>query len=206
MKYFNNMMMIAIIFLFSHAVYAQQVRTPVEPEVPEEVEVPEYEFDFDFQDFRMINAEDEKELLKNLREELKRELIVIKEVDKEKYFDLLRESQFKNMRIPFMAKREKVMHERERKIFEAEVKAEALSVKYEKASQSKRNSIKNELRSALNNLFDEKERRREDEVKELENELKELRKSLAVRQKNKNNIIERRIQDLLDEDEYLEWD
>lgn len=206
MENVNKILMSVIIALLTQTIVAQQAGKPAEPEAPVGVEFEVPEFNFDFQDFRMLNAEDEKELLKNLREELKNELKVIKEVDKEKYFELLRESQFKNMRIPFMAKREKVMHEREMKIFESEIKAEALAVRYGKANQAQRNRIKDELRTALNNLFEEKEMRREDEVRELENELKELRKSLAVRQMNKNNIIERRIQDLLDEDEYLDWD
>ena len=43
-------------------------------------------------------------------------------------------------------------------------------------------------------------------MEELEKELSELKKSLEVRQRNKDKIIERRIQELLEEDEYLEWD
>ena len=204
MKNTLKILMIVTFVLLSQRVYSQQESRPAEPAEPVDVhiEIPE----IDFHEFRMMNSADEKELLKNLKEELKRELKAIKEVDKEKYFDFLRESQYKNMRIPFISKREKAMYERERKIFESEVKAEALAAKYEKANQTQRNKIKEQLRSALNNLFEEKEKRREDEVKELENELKELRKSLAVRQKNKKNIIERRIQDLLDEDQYLDWD
>ncbi|MCW8850431.1 MAG: hypothetical protein OQJ81_10675 [Melioribacteraceae bacterium] len=153
-----------------------------------------------------MSEEDEKELLKNINKELKIELEVIKNVNKEKYFELLRESQYKNMKIPFMVKREKAMWEREQKIFEAEVKAEALAAKYSKAKQAEREIIKRDLKEELKTLFDKKEERRREEVMELENQLQELRKSLEVRQKNKNQIIERRIQELLEEDEYLEWD
>jgi hypothetical protein len=43
-------------------------------------------------------------------------------------------------------------------------------------------------------------------VEELQQELSELKKSLEVRLRNKDKIIERRMQELLEEDQYLEWD
>jgi len=175
------------------------------PEIPEPAEPPELDFEFDFQNFDM-SEEDEKELLENLNKTLRDELKIIKDFNKNKYFEFLRESQFKNMKLPFVVKRERDLHETERKIFEAEVKTESLAAKYEMAKESEKRKIKEELRNELGKLFDQKEERREQEVKILENELKELKNSLAARQKNKNVIIERRLQELLDEDEYLEWD
>ena len=62
------------------------------------------------------------------------------------------------------------------------------------------------MKAELNKLFVQKEERRKEEVEILQKELVELQKSLEVRQKNKNQIIERRIQELLEEDEYLDWD
>lgn len=195
-----------VIFIFlTQLCYGQDnPKAPKEPKEPYNIKVPEFEFDF--QNFNNLSKKEEKELLKNLKKDLRDELELIKNVNKERYFDFLRESQFKNIRVPFIAKREKLMIEKENKIFELEVKTEALAVKYKKASEANRNKIKRELRQELESLFKEKEERRKQEVEELEEELKELKKSLAIRQQNKDKIIERRMQELLDEDEYLEWD
>ena len=192
---------IAILVLLTQLTFAQK-----EVELPEEPEVPEHEFEFDFQEFIKMSKADEQELLKNLKKELQNDLKIIKTVNKERYIDFLRESQYKNMRIPFIGKHEKAIHERERKIFEAEIKAEALAAKYETASQAEKEKIKSQLREELNKLFVEKEERRKQEVEALQNELVELKKSLATRQNNQKQIIERRIQELLDEDQYLDWD
>ena len=198
MNTLKNILFIAIILFTTQVNFAQD--KPVTPEPPE------FEFDFDFERFHQLSEEDEKELLKNLNKVMKDELKVIKNFNKQKYFDLLRESQFKNMKIPFMVKHEKVMHEREKKIFELEVKSEALAAKYEMANEADRSKIKQQLKNELSQLFDEKEKRRKEEIQVLENELKDLQKSLAARQKNKQVIIERRIQELLDEEQYLDWE
>jgi hypothetical protein len=192
-----------VILLFTAV---QLVKAQDEPTKPEEPEEPEFSFDFDFQNFPRMSEDDEKELLKNFKENLRKELEVIKEVNKNKYFEFLRESQFKNLKIPFLVKRERVIHERERKIFEAEIKAEAIAVKYENASETEKKKLKEDLQRELVNLFNQKEERRREEVEQLEKELKELKKSLAIRQKNKKEIIDRRLQELLDEDQYLDWD
>jgi len=192
-------LLIVILLVVSQAILAQDV--PVPPGISDETI-----FEFDFQNFPGMSEEDEKELLKNLQKELQIELEVIKNVNKNKYFNFLRESQYKNMKLPFMVKREKAIYERERKIFEAEVKTEALAVKYEQVKESEKTKIKKDLRRELNNLFNQKEERRREEVEQLEKELRELKKSLSARQKNKKDIIERRLQELLDEDQYLEWD
>ena len=197
----------AMIFLLAIAVKAQkEPKAPAAPKTPETWAEPSPGFEFDYQNFFKLSEEDEKELLKNINESLRKELEVIKQADASKYFEFLRESQFKNIKIPFIVKREKDIHEREQKIFEAEVRTEALAVKYEKAKSSEKNKIKDDLRKELNVLFEHKEARRQEEVKQLEEELNELKKSLAVRQKNKNEIIARRLQELLDEDQYLDWE
>lgn len=201
MNAYKNILLITIIFFTTQVIFAQD-----DPKAPEPPEPPEFEFDFDFERFHQLSEEDEKELLKNLNKILKDELKVIKNFNKQKYFELLRESQFKHMKLPFMEKHEKVMHERERTIFELEVKAEALAAKYEMANETDKTSIKNKLRNELSQLFDEKEKRRKEEIQILENQLKDLQKSLAARQKNKEVIIDRRIQDLLDEEQYLDWE
>lgn len=201
MKCYCKYLFVVFFAVLTQLTFGQEkIAPPVEPVSPD------HEFEFDFQDFIELSKEDEQELLTNLRKELRNDLKIIKGVNKERYIDFLRESQYKNMRIPFIGKHEKAIHERERKIFEAEIKAEALAAKYEKANQAEKEKIKSQLRQELNKLFVEKEERRKQEVEALQKELVELKKSLAARQKNQKQIIERRIQELLDEDQYLDWD
>jgi hypothetical protein len=192
------------LFFLTQILFAQEnPKAPLEPKLPEKIE---NEFEFEFQDFLEMKEEDEKKLLKNLKKELQKNLEVIKKVNKEKYIDLLRESQFKNMKFPFVVKHEKLMHERENKIFEAEVEVEALAAKHQSSTANEQRKIKEELKSELNKLFALKEERRKQEVEELQKELSELKKSLEIRLRNKTKIIERRLQELLEEEEYLEWD
>ena len=206
LKYY---IIVPALFLFAQNVFAQEkLKEPAEHAPPAfpQYEKLENDFDFEFDNFFQLKEEDEKKLLKNLNKVLRENLEVIKKVNKEKYIDLLRESQFKNMKIPFIVKHEKLMHERENKIFEAEVEVEALAAKHKNAKSNEQRKIKEELKAELDKLFVLKEERRKQEVEELQKELSELNKSLEIRQRNKAKIIERRLQELLDEDEYLEWD
>ncbi|MBI1933637.1 MAG: hypothetical protein HYS24_13990 [Ignavibacteriales bacterium] len=189
----------AAVFFISVNLSAQE--KPIAPVPPEAAT-----FDFDFQDFNNLSDKEEQEILKNVKEEIKRELKQIKNVNKNRYYDLLRESQFKNMEFPFVSKLEKDAREREKKIFELEVKTESLAAKYDAANKAEKEKIKSELKQQLSDLFNQKEEVRKQDVARLEQELKELKQSLQVRMQNKNEIINRRMQELLNEDEYLDWE
>lgn len=204
MNDYKHYILTLVVFLLPQIFSAQE--KPKAPPDPDPVENFEHQFDFEFQKYFEMKEEDEKKILKNLNETLRSNLEQIKKVNREKYIELLRESQFKNIKIPFIVKHEKLMHERENKIFEAEVKVEALAAKLKNKNTNERSKIKQELKNELNDLFDLKEERRKQEVEELQKELSELKKSLDVRVKNKDKIIERRMQELLEEDQYLEWD
>jgi len=201
---FNQILLFIIIFIPA-IIFAQEksTATPAPPAPPAE---PNYDFSFDFEGFPEMKEQEEKALLQNLKKDLQDQLKIIKTKNKEKYFEFLQQSQFKNMRIPFIAKREKEMYERENKTFELEVNTEALATQYKSAAKSEKERIKTELKQKLNDLFVQKEEDRKQEVQKLEQELKELKESLDVRLKNKNEIINRRMQELLDEDKYLDWE
>ncbi len=204
MKNYKYHIFVLTILFSTQLFFAQEKpRAPLEPEAIEGIE---NEFEFEFQEVFEMKEEDEKKLLKNLKKELQKNLEVIKRVNKVKYIDLLRESQFKNMKIPFIVKHEKLMHEKENKIFEIEVEVEALAAKHKSAAANEQGKIKQKLKKGLNKLFELKEERRKQEVEALQKELGELKKSLEIRQRNMDKIIERRIQELLEEDQYLEWD
>jgi HAMP domain-containing protein len=176
-----------------------KIKIPKPPRIPK--------FDFEFGNIFKMKAEEEKKALSKLKTNVKEQLKIVKEYDSNKYYRLLRESQFKNMDFPFASKKSMNNHEREKEIFELEVASEALVAKYQMTNKnSQKNILKTQLKKTLNKLFDLKEEDRKDEVKELEEELKELKKSLRIRMQNKNEIIKRRLQELLNEDDYLEWD
>lgn len=77
-----------------------------------------------------------------------------------------------------------------------------MAAKYQKAGDSERDKIKSELQRNLNELFDRREIERKKEVEKLA----ELKKALGVRSNNKEEIIKRRMQELLGETKYLRWD
>lgn len=204
MKNFYYYMFALVLFLLTQLLLAQE--KPKEPLEPEPMVNTDQELNFVFQKFFEMKKEDEEKILKNLNKTLRKNLKLIKKVNKEKYIDLLREAQFKNIKVPFILKHEKQMQVRENKIFEAEVKVEALAAEHKNTNEKEQERIKQELKKELNKLFDLKEERRKQEVEELQNELSELKKTLEVRLRNKGKIIERRIQELLEENQYLDWD
>ncbi len=169
----------------------------------EEIEVPPLPPHPYFQ----LSHEDEQEYLKNIKSELKLKLKEIKENDKERYADLLRELHWKNMERSFMHMgKEKEMIEKDKQIIEYEILTESLAFEYQKSSQSEKTKIKKELKKNLGQLFDLKETQREKEVKLLEERIVKLKEKITSRKKNKDIIIRRRTEELLGENDYLEWE
>lgn len=203
MKNLKIYQIILFILIISPVLFFGQETEPTPPAPPAE---PNFDFNFDFDGFPKMSEEEEKELLKNLNQDMKDQLRTIKNVNKNKYYQLLRESQFKNLKIPFLVKRDKEIQKRNQRIFELEVKTQALAAKYQSAAKAKQQKIRNDLKQQLSILFEKKEEDRKQEVEKLAQELDELKKSLEIRMKNKSDIINRRIEELLHEDKYLDWD
>ena len=178
----------------------QEKPAPPEPPEPENIELGEYKRFFEF------SEQEEQKLLQELTPELKTHFTELKKYDKEEYFELLRESQYRNMRYPFATNKEKEMLQRERKIFELEVATRSLSAKYSSDKSADKSKLKSQLTTTISELFDLKELNRKSQVQELERELAKLKKELDVRSKNKTEIIRRRVQELLGEDDFLDWD
>jgi len=70
---------------------------------------------------------------------------------------------------------------------------------------ARKSQIKINLKSYLTELFNIREAERAGKVAELEEELAQLKETLAFREKNKVKIIEKRLQEMLAEDEMLQW-
>jgi hypothetical protein len=166
---------------------------------PEAPEIPQFNFKFE------LSPSQEKELLKDIMPKLKKELEGIKKLNKMKYFTLLQDLHFRNLDIPFFGKRNKEAIERSRKIGELEVETESLGLKYQNADKPDKSTIKTDLKNKLNELFELRESNRKEEVGQLENRLSELKKTLQERRENKEEIVKKRMLELLGESKNIEW-
>ena len=156
-----------------------------------------------------VGEQDEQEILKHISPDLKNELLKVKEVDPERYRELLFEyssgSYVYEGYLGYMESFEKERYEAQKKINELELITESLGIRYEYANDNEKQKIISDLKSHLNQLFDAKEKARSLEVEMLERELVQLKESLRVRQQNKNEIINRRLNELIGKGDYLDW-
>ena len=154
-----------------------------------------------------VGEQDEKEILESLPPELKEELLKVKELDPEQYKALLHEIAFNRYDVyaGFMESFERKRYETEKQVRELELFTVSLGIRYEYANDNKKPKIINDLKSKLKRLFDMKEKSRSLEVDFLEKELAQLKESLKVRKKNKGDIINRRLNELIGKGNYLEW-
>lgn len=77
---------------------------------------------------------------------------------------------------------------------------------YRKAtSQEEKDRIRGNLKTLLNQLFDVREKNKEAEIKHLEDQLTRLKTTMADRRKNKDQIVQNRLEELLDEGKSLRW-
>ena len=87
-----------------------------------------------------------------------------------------------------------------------EQKSKQLAQEYRTTQDETRKSqIKDELYDCLSELFTLRENRRAEKVKELEKEIENLKTHLAYRDKNKEKIINERLNMLISKDEKLKW-
>jgi len=159
-------------------------------------------------DYRVgVGEQDEKMILESLPPELKNELLKIKELDAERYQELLRETSYSRYEVyvGYMESYERERYETEKQATELELFTEALGIRYEHANDNEKPKIINDLKSKLNQLFDIKEKARSLEVEFLEQELAQLKESLKVRKSNKSEIINRRLNELIGKGDYLDW-
>ncbi len=194
MKSINVALSIALLFFFSQFTLGQEV-VPSPPAPPEPEEHPSY---------WELSEQEEQNYLKDLDAELKLKLKEIKKHDAEKYAEFLRELHWRRMETHFMARgKERERFELERKITESEIRTEALAIKYQSSPSEE---IKRELTKNVGELFDQKEKQRKWEVEMLESEIAKLKEKIISRQKNRETIIRRRVEELLGVEEDLEWD
>jgi hypothetical protein len=167
-----------------------------------------------------MSKEEEEKLLKNLSPDMKAKLDEVKKLNKNKYYQLLRESlpystfSDQSMSFSYTPKRTLVAYEdmfkekndQIKKQKELEIDVELYALKLKNADNANQPTLKKELQSALSQLFDIREAQKQEEVKQLEKRLQELKESLQARKQNKEEIVQRRIQELLGDSRYLRWE
>lgn len=72
-------------------------------------------------------------------------------------------------------------------------------------NNSKKAAIRTQLKNRLSEFFELREAEKTDKIKELEHELEKLKEMVKFRDKNKDKIIEKRLNEMLDGKKQLEW-
>lgn len=166
-----------------------------------------------------MTQEEEEKYLKKLSPEAKTKLEEIKKLNKNKYYQLLRGQDFyrnsgfyeplislyETQRGEYTSKKFEAQSEASKKQTEAEIDVELILLKYKNADETQRQKLRGELYNALGKLFDVRESFKQEEIKNLEKRLQELKESLNTRKQNRENIVSRRIKELLNEKDELRW-
>lgn len=176
---------------------------------PEPPEFPKGELAPVFEEFQEMTKKNEDKILKTIPTEIKQDLLMVKKIDEDKYYDILSEAPhfFFDLENAFMIDPfEKKRMEQSQVVGHWEMHTKALGFLYQHSSENEKPGIKTKLQTKLEQLFDLKEEERKLEVKMLEHQLQELKTYFEVRKNNKTQIINRRMQELLGMGEYLDWD
>ena len=112
-----------------------------------------------------------------------------------------------NETLELLELREEEAEEFERAIKELEVerKTEEMAQTFERATPEERKKLLAELKDMLDQAFEMRQKAMKTEVEHLEREMRRLKTMVEKREQNKALIIDRRIQQLTGEMDYLEW-
>jgi hypothetical protein len=81
----------------------------------------------------------------------------------------------------------------------------SLAEKFRRASEGDRGDIQKKLEKVVSEQFDLRQERRQKELKKFEEQIKKLRETIEKRQKAKTEIIDRRVKELLGQDEDMRF-
>lgn len=167
-----------------------------------------------------MSQEEEEKYLKNLSPETRAKLDEIKKLNKNKYYQLLRNRNIYSLDgfystgvalydavrgEQLSAKKSDLQSDASKKQMEAEIDVELVLLKYKNADEAQQQKMRSELGNALGRLFDIRESYKQEEIKNLEKRLQELKESLNTRKQNRENIVNRRLKELLNEKDDLRW-
>ncbi len=188
----NSVLLTVLILLLSGSVFAQEKTLPPPPPI-----APPFP--------NLFDKNSEHEYLQSLNNVLRKKLSTIKRFDNKTYQKLLQKTYFNTMDVPFFNEFDKVRMERRKEISTLEIETTSLALTYKNDANADKSKIKKELTKKLNELFTLKEQNKKQDVERLEKKLKDLKKSLSVRNDHKDEIIKRRFNQLIGEEEYLDW-
>lgn len=199
MKFYSIILPFSIIlFAAGSLIYSQN-----EPETPKGELAPLFE------DFQQVTKKNEDKILKKLPSEIKEDLLKVKKIDEDEYYDILSDAPhfYFDLEGAFMLNDfEKKRMEQSQLVGYGEMHTRALGILYQHSAQNEKPGLKTKLQRKLEELFDLKEEERRLEVKMLEHQLQELKTYFETRKNNKAQIINRRLQELTGMGEYLDWD
>lgn len=166
-----------------------------------------------------LTQEEEDKYLKKFSPEVRAKLEEIKKLNKNKYNQLLRSqgfflgsdfynsavSLYETQRGEYSSRKFDQQGESSKKQTEVEIDVELILLKYKSADETQRQKLRGDLYNALVKLFDIRESFKQEEIKSLEKRLQELKESLNTRKQNRENIVSRRIKELLNEKDELRW-
>jgi hypothetical protein len=157
----------------------------------------------------VLNEEQKRELLdftKKYTPFAYNRLQELKEIDPIKYEHILIQKYRQMMELKKLQKSDPDAYKDSIKAIQLDEKSMELSKKYrETNNKDEKNKILGELKVVLNELFDLREKERERRIKQLEDEIKHLKDLLASRRKNKDVIIQKKIDELTGKSEQTEW-
>ncbi len=135
----------------------------------------------------------EKFYLEQIPAEAKSKLNEIKKINKEEYFRSLQEIYFDNL-INKQEKRGELFND----IMNLDLQKKLYVLKYKLAqSPGRRAKIREALRNSLSNLFEKNEEKRKQEIDDAKRKINHLDSSMMNYRKNKGEIIEKQINELL---------
>ena len=133
-------------------------------------------------------------------------LMEIKGVDPGRYDHAILENYRIMMELKDLAKVDSEAYKDSLRAIQLEDESMKLSKQYRKASgEQEKGQITKKLKTVLSELFDLREKERARRIKQLEQELARLKESLNNRKKNKDTIVQQRIDELTGKKENLEW-
>lgn len=147
---------------------------------------------------------EEEKYLKEIPKDLSEELSKIKNVDKKSYFKLLKEAwnidnyfTYAIHEYPFKLSSSELKNELIKQEFRKNIRIKIITIKYNVSKENDKKDLRIKLKTELNELFEIKGRMKSEEIKYLESKLKQLKSVLDDRQKNKNGIVEKKINEVL---------
>lgn len=156
---------------------------------------------------------DEKKYLNGIPGDLRKKLSEAKKLDSIWYYKLLKETwniynwfSYPASDYPFRLSSAELKNSLIKKEMHKNIELQILQRKYIHAKENEKSNIRAQMAAKLNEVFDVKETMKAEEIKYLESRLKELKVKLNERQKSKNAIVEKRLQEVLREKSNLTWD